>query len=38
LNACDDLLNQPENYQKVLEVYGYLVERLEQDKEQNIKK
>jgi hypothetical protein len=29
LNACDDLLNQPENYEKGLEVYGYLVERLE---------
>ena len=29
LKAGDDLLNQPENYQKGLEVYGYLVERLE---------
>lgn len=35
--ACDDLLNQPENYQKGLEVYGYLMERLEQEKEPNIK-
>jgi hypothetical protein len=29
LNACDDLLNQPVNYEQGLEVYGYLVERLE---------
>lgn len=24
LKACDDLLNQPENYEKCLELYGYL--------------
>ncbi|MFO5527276.1 MAG: hypothetical protein ACLBM1_05490 [Cuspidothrix sp.] len=29
LKACDDLLNQPENYEKGLEVYGYLIESLE---------
>ncbi|QYX29841.1 hypothetical protein [Sphaerospermopsis torques-reginae] len=29
LNACDDLLNQPKNQEKGLEVYGYLVKRLE---------
>ncbi|WP_413171716.1 hypothetical protein [Anabaena azotica] len=37
LKAGDDLLNQPENYEKGLEVYGYLVERLEQEKEKNLK-
>ena len=29
LKAGDDLLNQPENYEKCLELYSYLVERLE---------
>ncbi|GCL38435.1 hypothetical protein SR1949_35500 [Sphaerospermopsis reniformis] len=29
LKAGDDLLHQPENQEKGLEVYGYLVERLE---------
>jgi hypothetical protein len=29
LKAGDDLLNQPENHEKCLELYGYLVERLE---------
>ncbi|MFM2064118.1 MAG: hypothetical protein RLZZ507_3789 [Cyanobacteriota bacterium] len=29
LKACDDLLNQSENYEKGLEVYGYLVQKLE---------
>jgi hypothetical protein len=29
LMACDELLQQPENYQKGLELYSYLVESLE---------
>ncbi|MFN9615496.1 MAG: hypothetical protein ACK55Q_09240, partial [Dolichospermum sp.] len=29
LKACDDLWNQPENHEKCLELYSYLVERLE---------
>ncbi|WP_254444791.1 hypothetical protein [Anabaena sp. UHCC 0187] len=29
LKAGDDLLNQPENYKKCLELYDYLLERLE---------
>jgi hypothetical protein len=29
LKAGDDLLNQPENHEKCLELYSYLVERLE---------
>jgi hypothetical protein len=36
LKAGDDLLNQPENYEKSLELYSYLVERLElQDPKQS---
>jgi hypothetical protein len=29
LKACDDILNQPENYEKCLELYSYLVQKLE---------
>ncbi|MBC1314395.1 hypothetical protein GNE88_25605 [Trichormus variabilis PNB] len=29
LKACDDILNQPENYKKSLELYSYLVQKLE---------
>ncbi len=36
LKAGDDLLNQPENHEKCLELYSYLVERLElQDPKQS---
>lgn len=37
LNACDDLLHQTVNHENGLEVYGYLVKNLDQEKEQNIK-
>ncbi|MEA5576980.1 hypothetical protein [Anabaena sp. UHCC 0451] len=36
LKAGDDLLNQPKNQEKGLEIYGYLVERLEVDSTQEI--
>lgn len=29
LKLCDDILNQPENYEKCLELYSYLVQKLE---------
>ncbi|AUT02046.1 hypothetical protein CLI64_17565 [Nostoc sp. CENA543] len=29
LNSCDDILNQPENHEKCLELYSYLIQKLE---------